>query len=78
MSPKLPVVSGAELIRVLQKIGYEVIRQRGSHVRLYPPPDTLCKPTTVPLHNELSKGTLKGILPQAGLSADEFLCLLER
>ena len=34
MSPKLPVISGEELIRVLRKFGYEVVRQKGSHVRL--------------------------------------------
>jgi predicted RNA binding protein YcfA (HicA-like mRNA interferase family) len=34
MSPKLPVVSGNDAIRVLKKLGYEVIRQKGSHVRL--------------------------------------------
>ncbi len=34
MSPKLPVISGEDLIRVLQKFGYEIARQKGSHVRL--------------------------------------------
>jgi len=33
MSPKLPVVSGEELIRALQKFGYVSVRQKGSHVR---------------------------------------------
>ena len=59
MSPKLPVVSGENLIRALQKLGYEIIRQKGSHVRLYPPADSHRKPTTVPLHNEIARKTLK-------------------
>jgi len=59
MSSKLPVVSGEKLIRALEKLGYEVVRQKGSHVRLYPPADSGRKPTTVPLHDELAKGTLK-------------------
>lgn len=76
MSPKLPVVSGAELVRVLQKLGYQIKRQRGSHVRLYPPPESTCRPTTVPLHDELAKGTLKSILEDAGLTAERLIELL--
>jgi predicted RNA binding protein YcfA (HicA-like mRNA interferase family) len=34
MSPKLPVISGADLIRALAKFGYVTVRQKGSHVRL--------------------------------------------
>lgn len=76
MSPKLPVVSGADLIRVLQKLGYEIMRQRGSHVRLYPRADSRQKPTTVPLHDELAKGTLKGILEDANLTVERLLELI--
>lgn len=76
MSPKLPVVSGADVIGVLQKLGYEIKRQRGSHVRLYPPPESACKPTTVPLHDELAKGTLKSIMEDAGLTRERLIELL--
>lgn len=31
---KLPILSGKEIIKVLQKIGYHRVRQRGSHIRL--------------------------------------------
>ncbi|TEU19373.1 MAG: type II toxin-antitoxin system HicA family toxin [Anaerolineales bacterium] len=34
MSPKLPVVSGRQVVRALERIGYRVVRQRGSHIRL--------------------------------------------
>lgn len=60
MSPRQPVVSGERLIKALRKEGWEVVRQRGSHVRL--------KKTgrrhalVVPLHRELRRGTLAGIL----------------
>jgi predicted RNase H-like HicB family nuclease len=40
INPKLPVVSGHDLIRVLTRLGYEVARQRGSHVRLRHPTDS--------------------------------------
>ena len=64
---KLPRgVSGDRLIRALQHVGYSVIRQRGSHVRLQhagPPAHTI----TVPLHNPLKTGTLHGVLAEVAL-----------
>ena len=64
---KLPRgVSAERLIRVLEQTGYEIIRQRGSHVRLRhkgPPAHTI----TVPLHNPLKTGTLHGILAEVAL-----------
>ena len=62
MSPKLPVVSGEELIRALEKFGYIRTRQKGSHVRLRQATDTQRIPVTVPLHDEVAFGTLKRIL----------------
>lgn len=65
----LPVVSGAQLIRALERLGWEAVRQRGSHVRLrHPDRRTFL---VVPLHKELKRGTLRGILRDADLSADE-------
>jgi len=72
--PSLPIVSGAEAIRALQKIGFSVVRQRGSHVVLRRD-STGC---VVPLHRELKVGTLNGLLKQAGVSADEFSAALRR
>ena len=69
---KLPVLSGAELISILRKNGFRVVRQRGSHVRLR---KGIYK-TVVPLHDELSKGTLLGILKQCGLSKDDIIELM--
>jgi len=70
--PKLPVLSGAELVKVLQQAGFEEVRQRGSHVTLR----AADRATVVPLHDELSPGTLLGILKQAGLTREEFIRLL--
>lgn len=69
MSERLPVVSGAELIHVLEKLGWRTVRQRGSHVRLKHPQRTV--PLVVPLHRELKRGTLSGILRDAGVGSDE-------
>lgn len=71
MSKRLPVISGRKLIHILQGLGYEVSRQRGSHVRLRHPDSQQHRPTTVPLHRELRRGTLLCILSDAGLTVDE-------
>ena len=71
---KLPVVSRAECIKALGRIGFEVHRQRGSHivlVRKSPPAQT-----TIPNHKELDRGTLRAIIRQTGLTIEEFLTLL--
>ncbi|MGH2864148.1 MAG: type II toxin-antitoxin system HicA family toxin [Solirubrobacteraceae bacterium] len=74
MSERLPVVSGAQLIRALEQLGWQVARQRGSHVRLrHPDRSTFL---VVPLHRELRRGTLSGILRDADLDRDELRRLL--
>lgn len=74
MTPRQPVVSGAELIRALEREGWSVVRQRGSHVRLRKAGRR--NALVVPLHKEIRKGTLAGILRDVGLSADELRSLL--
>ena len=54
MSPKLPVVSGDDLIRALGKFGYVAVRQKGSHVRLRHASDPQRIPITIPLHDEVA------------------------
>lgn len=73
MSPKLPVVSGEDIIRVLRKFGYEIVRQKGSHVRLRNESQPKRLPVTVPLHKEIARGTLKSILTDASISVEEFI-----
>lgn len=71
---KLPVISGSQCIKSLEKIGFIVVRQRGSHIILVrdQPKSTI----TVPDHKELDRGTLRTIVRQAGLSVEEFVELL--
>jgi predicted RNA binding protein YcfA (HicA-like mRNA interferase family) len=68
VSPRQPVVSGAQLVGALEKDGWAVVRQRGSHVRLKK--DGRRTALVVPLHRELRKGTLAGILRDADLDSD--------
>ncbi len=71
---QLPVISGTECIKALEKVDFFVDRQRGSHIILIreEPRTTV----TVPNHKELDKGTLRAIIRQADLSVDEFITLL--
>jgi predicted RNA binding protein YcfA (HicA-like mRNA interferase family) len=69
LSGALPVVSGAELVGALEKMGWVAVRQRGSHVRLRHPDYAV--PLVVPLHRELKRGTLAGILRDAGVEPDD-------
>ena len=68
MTPRQPVVSGKALVRALERDGWSVVRQRGSHVRLKKSGRRYA--LVVPLHKELKKGTLAGILRDAGLTTD--------
>ena len=74
MSERLPVVSGQQLIKALEKTGWVVVRQRGSHVRLKH--DGRMTPLVIPLHRELKRGTLAGILRDAGIDRDDLRYLL--
>lgn len=70
--PKLPVISGIEAVKALSRVGYEIDHQTGSHLilrHMEPPHRRL----TVPNHKEISKGTLRAIIRQAGLTVEEFL-----
>jgi predicted RNA binding protein YcfA (HicA-like mRNA interferase family) len=73
MPPKLPQISGGQAISALQRLGFVVIRQRGSHVvlkRQISKEEITC---VVPLHRELAIGTLRGILRQAQVTPEEFI-----
>ena len=70
--PKLPHVSGAEAVRALRQLGFEVARQRGSHIVMR----RGASGCVVPNHREIKIGTLHGVLRQAGISVEEFIAAL--
>ena len=72
--PKLPVLSARECITALERAGFNVIRQRGSHITLRR--DNPPARVTVPNHKELKTGMLRSVIRQAGMTVDEFLDLL--
>lgn len=71
---KLPRISGRECFKALEKAGFYLKRQEGSHMILRR--DNPFAQTVVPDHKELDRGTLRGIIRQADLSVDEFVELL--
>jgi predicted RNA binding protein YcfA (HicA-like mRNA interferase family) len=70
--PPLPIVSARQLISVLQTAGFEVVRQRGSHIRLKHPDG---RAVTVPMHanRDIGRGLLRKILRDADISREEFV-----
>jgi len=70
--PKLPRVSGAEAQRALERLGFQKVRQSGSHVVM----KRESKGCVLPMHSELKTGTLAGALRQAEVSAEEFTLAL--
>jgi len=69
---KLPVVSGGDVVKALSKIGFNVVKIKGSHVKLKKGNIIVI----VPLHRELSKSTLLSILRQAGITKQQLTELL--
>lgn len=67
MSKKLPVISGEKLISCLIGMGYQVVRQRGSHVRLEKSTNAGLHKITIPNHNPVAKGTLNDIIKKVSI-----------
>ncbi len=72
----LPVLSGHEVIKALSKIGFQVRRQKGSHVILVNESSKPKLMVVVPNHQEIDTGTLVEIIRQSGLKREEFLALI--
>ncbi len=71
MTPALPVLSGREVVRVFNSFGWEVARQRGSHIILVKEGELAT--LSVPDHREVAKGTLRSLIRTSGLTVTEFV-----
>lgn len=78
--PKLPQVSGKDVVKALQKHGFSIVSQRGSHIKLKKTVDSSLSYTViVPDHKIIKKGTLRsGILKPINLTVEEFQKLLKK
>ncbi len=74
---KLPVLSAKEIIKSLEKDGFKLLRQKGSHITLYKDGDKTYL-VVVPNKKEVKRGTLIGILKQAGMDRERLFELLKK
>jgi len=75
MKIKLPAISGKKAIKAFNKIGYKVVRKKGSHIRLRDNIKQLHKPLTITDHRTLRPGLLRMLIRDANLTVEEFLDL---
>lgn len=76
---KLPQVSGKDTIRALKKIGFSMVSQKGSHVKMARRTSNQNQTIIIPIHKILKKGTLRnGILKPINLTVDQFAQLLRK
>lgn len=73
---KLPVISGKIAVRAFEKMGYRVVRTRGSHFRLYHL-DPKKSPLTIPNHKTLGRGLLRRLIRDTEITVEEFIELLK-
>lgn len=74
--PPVPVLKPREVVRAFEKLGWEVARQRGSHIILTKAGHIAT--LSVPEHPEVARGTLRSLIARAGLSVEEFLGAVEK
>ena len=70
--PRLPVLSGREIIKILSKKGFIIVGRKGSHVRMKRITEKEVCITVIPYKKEIPIGTLKSIIRQSGLPEEEF------
>lgn len=71
--PKMPRISSREAIQALERLGFEQVRQTGSHVVMKKETEEGKVGCVVPIHRELKIGMLSGILKQAQVTVEEFI-----
>ncbi len=75
MGEKYPLLTPSEIIKALQKAGFEFVSQRGSHLKMQTV-NAPKKTVIVPMHSTVARGTLRSILKQADLNLETFFELL--
>lgn len=67
--PELPKISGNQAIKIFKRLGFKIVRQKGSHVVLRKEN----RGCVVPIHKELAIGTLRSTIKQAGITVEDFI-----
>ncbi len=74
--PELPRLSGRVVVKVFERDGWQIVRQKGSHIILVK--EGSWATLSVPDHREVAPGTLRSLIRASGLSADRFLLLAKK
>ena len=69
--PMLPVLNGRKVVRAFENLGWQVERQRGSHIIMVK--DGEIATLSIPDHREVAKGTLRSLIRTAGITVEEFI-----
>lgn len=67
---KLKVYLGRQVLRALERLGFEEVHRRGSHVKMKHPDGRIL---VFPIHDEVDRFTLRGVLQDADIMIDEFI-----
>lgn len=68
---KIPVISGRKMVKILESIGFVVVSQKGSHIKLKRVTKNYKETVIVPNHKEIRRGTLRNILKIAGILIED-------
>jgi len=74
--PPLPIISGHDVVQVFESLGWEVARQKGSHIIMVKEGQNVT--LSIPNHKEVARGTLRSLIRSAGLTVVEFCNTLRK
>jgi predicted RNA binding protein YcfA (HicA-like mRNA interferase family) len=72
--PDVPLLKPREVVKSFKKLGWEVARQKGSHIILTK--EGHIATLSIPDHSEVARGTLRALIARAGLTIEDFLAAL--
>lgn len=74
--PPVPLLSPSDVIKLFQRLGWQIVRQRGSHIIMTKPGHMAT--LSIPNHPEVARGTLRSLIAKAGLTVEQFLDALNK
>jgi len=74
--PVVPLLRPREVTKTFERLGWEVVRQRGSHIIMTK--EGHIATLSVPNHPEIARGTLRSLIARAGITVEEFMEALEK
>jgi len=69
--PPVPVLPPSDVIKIFQRLGWQIVRQKGSHIIMTRPGHMAT--LSIPNHPEVARGTLRSLIAKAGLTIEQFL-----